>query len=403
MAPPIYTFSVPQVTETGATVPTYETIHEELREAYRSIYGDDVYLDEDSQDGQWLALIALALFNYASSFMAVYNAFSPSTAEGVGLSRNVKINGIRRNVATFSSVDLKLIGQAGTTIEGGYATDTQGTRWLLPDVVSIPDSGEITVTALSAVAGSFNAAPNTITEIATPTRGWQEVTNPAAAVPGSPVETDTQLRLRQSVSTMIPSQTVFEGIIGAVANVDGVTRWRAYENDTSATDSNGIPAHTVAFVVEGGLASEVAAAIARKKTPGTRTTGTTSVIVTDAYGIPRTIQFYRPTSVRVLANIRVRPKAGYTATVEDKIKDAVAAFINEQPIGEDIIQGRAYLPADLWYEETGRDPLSSTYEIVANGVELSRDPATPTPADVNIAFNEAAFSSADDVTIEVVA
>ncbi|WP_457832781.1 baseplate J/gp47 family protein, partial [Staphylococcus aureus] len=83
--------------------------------------------------------------------------------------------------------------------------------------------------------GAVSAPAGTITTINTPTRGWQSVTNPADAVPGAEVESDAALRSRQKISTAIPSLTVFEGIVGAVAGVSGVTRYRGYENDTNST------------------------------------------------------------------------------------------------------------------------------------------------------------------------
>lgn len=48
----------------------------------------------------------------------VYNAFSPSTAQGAGLSSVVKINGIRRKTASYSTVDLRIVGQVGTIVTG---------------------------------------------------------------------------------------------------------------------------------------------------------------------------------------------------------------------------------------------------------------------------------------------
>jgi hypothetical protein len=43
-----------------------------------------------------------------------------------------------------------------------------------------------------------------------------------------------------------------------VAAVLGVTRLAAYENDTNSTDGNGIPAHALSLVVDGGDALAIA-------------------------------------------------------------------------------------------------------------------------------------------------
>ncbi|WP_230972987.1 baseplate J/gp47 family protein [Burkholderia vietnamiensis] len=204
---------------------------------------------------------------------------------------NVKINGIARKVASYSSADLVLIGQAGATITNGVAKDANGVQWLLPATVTIPPSGTITVTATCASIGEVSARAGTINQIATPALGWQSETDPADAAEGAPVEKDAVLRQRQTVSTALPSLTVLDGIIGAVANVPGVTRYVPYENDTDATDANGIPSHSISLVVEGGDATAIANAIAAKKTPGSGTYGTTAIIVADIYGRPTTIRF----------------------------------------------------------------------------------------------------------------
>lgn len=203
-----------------------------------------------------------------------------------------------------------LVGQAGATITNGAAKDANGVKWMLPATVTIPPSGTITVTATCATIGDISARAGTITQIATPALGWQSVTNPADAAEGAPVEKDAELRRRQTVSTALPSLTVLDGIIGAVANVTGVTRYVAYENDTGATDANGIPSHSISLVVEGGDATVIANAIAAKKTPGSGTYGTTAIVVTDIYGRPIAINFFRPTPAPIAATVAIKALTG---------------------------------------------------------------------------------------------
>ncbi len=81
--------------------------------AYRGIYGQDIYLGADSQDGQFMALLANAIHDCNGQTLSVYNAYSPSTAQGNGLSSVVKINGIRRKSATYSTCDFLCVGQVG--------------------------------------------------------------------------------------------------------------------------------------------------------------------------------------------------------------------------------------------------------------------------------------------------
>lgn len=379
---------------TGPHRPDYPTALAFLQDAYRAIYGADVYLEADSQDGQFLALLALMgsdLLQYANS---VYNNMSPSTAVGAGLSRMVKINGIRRQSPTFSTVDLKIIGQAGAQITNGQAEDTLGQKWNLPALVTVPIGGEITVTATAADIGAVTASAGTINKIATPTLGWQTVTNVLAATAGAPVETDAMLRERQRVSTALASLSVFDGTIGAVANVSGVLRFKGYENDTNATNADTLPPHTISIVVEGGDSQAIAEAIAKHKTPGTGTYGSTAVTTYDSQGVPNVIRFYRPTVVPIKVAVTVKALQGYTTGYADQIKAAVAASINALNIGDDVLITKLYVPANLPGTDAG-----ATFNITA--LQVGKVSGSLGSTDVVLAFNEAASAVVTDITVTV--
>lgn len=392
---------------TGIHAPQYEDVLSYLKDAYRNIYGSDVYLENDSQDGQLLAIFASAVHDCNSMAVAVYNAFSPATSQGAGLSSVVKINGISRAVASTSSVDVILVGQAGTVITNGVVRDTNGNQWDLPATVTIPSGGDITVTATAQQLGAVTAAAGAVNIIATPTRGWQSVTNPLAATPGAPVESDAALRRRQTISVALPSRTVLEGTIGAVASIVGVQRYAAYENDTSSTDSNGIPSHSIALVVDGGDAQAIADAIAAKKTPGTGTYGTTSEVVVDAYGISHTIRFSRPVLVPITVAITIKALTGYTSVVGDEIVSAVMSYLNALPIGGvELATGRGvgytrlFVPAQLSgpYASPASPADSGTYEILTILIARSGSPAA---ADVPLAYSEAATCTVSNITLTV--
>ena len=384
------------VDATGFHYPDYPTVLEQLKDEYRTIYGNDVYLEADSQDGQWVAVMALAIFDTMQAAAAVYNSFSPLTAQSDALSRNVKINGIRRRVATFSQVDLRIVGQVGTTISNGQAEDTLGQKWNLPASVTIPVGGEITVTAQAADIGDVSAAAGTITKIATPTLGWQTVENLLPAVEGEPVETDAELRRRQTFSTALPSLSVLDGIIGAVASASGVTRFRGYENDSNATDADGIPAHSIAIVAEGGDTQAIGEAIAIKKTPGTGTYGTTAVATTDRYGVPNTINFFRPTPAVVGVEVTITALNGYTTSYADQIKAALAASLQALDIGDDVLITKLYVPANLPGTQAG-----ATFDISL--IRIKKDAGAFGTSNLVLAFNEVAeCDPTTDVTVIVV-
>lgn len=385
------------IDETGIHQPDFAACLTYFQMAYRNIYGQDIYLGNDSQDGQFLSLVALALHESNGTTVAAYNAFSPLTAQGNGLSSVVKINGIRRKVATYSTCDLLIVGQANAGIINGVARDLNGVAWALPATVVIPPSGQILLTATCLTIGAIAAAAGTITDIATPTLGWQSVTNPSAATPGQPVETDSALRQRQALSTALPAQTLLGSLVGALLAISGVNAVQAYENDTRVQDANGLPGNCISLVVDGGDAATIAQVIAAKKGPA-NTYGDVIKSVSDAVGIPHRIAFFRPTLVPVAWYLTVRAKRGYTADVEGAIQAALAAYVNSLAIGEDLQISSAYPAAVL-----AGDVRAGTFELLGGTLRAQRaDMSSDQYGDINCRFNERLTCSPSDVIITAV-
>jgi len=380
----------------GLHLPDYPTILADLQEQYRGIFGADAYLEPDSQDGQWLGALALAIYETGQLCAAIYASFAPSTARGDALSRLVRINGMKRLVPTHSQVDVVIVGQPGTVIIAGLAEDAAGNRWALPPTVTVPSGGEITVTATAVADGPITVAEASITRIVTPTRGWQSISNPSALLAGdagSPGESDAALRRRQLVSTMIPSASIMDGIVGAVAQVDGVKRFRGYENATDTTDGNGIPSHSISIVADGGIADDIALAIHRRKTAGTGTYGTTTVNVEDQNGISTPIHFYRPTPVPITVEVHITTLDGFLDGTAATIAAGVADYVNAMGIGDELYLNRLYTPANLL-----GIPQGGTFAV--DSILIARDGGGTGSSNIVLAFNEVAICDpATNVTV----
>ena len=384
------------VTAEGISAPDYQTILSTITSYFQQIYGSDAYLDPDSKDGQMVALVALAIHDANNTAIAVYRSFSPATALSDALTSNVKINGITRQAATSSTVDLTLTGTVGTTITNGTVRDANGVIWDLPDSVVIGTDGTVVATATCTTSGAVSAQAGTVTIINTPTRGWVSVTNPLAATVGAAAETDAQLRARQSQSVALASLTPFDAVDGAIANVSGVTRHKLFENDTESTDANGLPAHSISAIVEGGDATEIATTIRSVKGQGVTTYGTTSVVVTDTYGNPYTIRFSRPIDVPVYVSITLQALTGYTSDIGDEIKTAVAAYINDLAIGNSVLLSRVYSPANLGVVSGGNAKYYDILELM-----IGTSAAGVAAANMIIAYDESASCSVDNIEITV--
>lgn len=332
----------PYIDKSGLHVPTYADILEDMIATMKSIYGDDIYLGNDSADYQFLSIFALKQSDTLQAVKQAYNSRSPSTAVGAALDSIVKLNGISRKGAGYSTCQVIITGTPWTEIKNGSAKDANGVVWNLPESVVIGETGEVTCTATCSVSGSVTATPGDISVINTPTYGWKAITNNVAAVLGNDEETDAELRVRQTKSVANPSQTMLQGTLGAIIAVDNVARATVYENDTNLNtvdkeyNPHGFPAHSVTCVVEGGADEDIAEAILYHKGIGCYTNGDTEISVTDENGYENKIRFYRPSYIPVFVQVTIKKYSGYLSAVTGSIQKAVFEYLSSLEIGQTV-------------------------------------------------------------------
>lgn len=391
----------PYVDETGLHLPLYQDVLDELNDACRRIFGADLYLEPDSQDYQVNAEVADLWSDVANLAQLVYNNRSIQFAKGVSVDGLLKINGLKRLKASRSIVVLTCSGTPGTVIKNGIVTDSIGDiMWELENTV-IPEGGSVDVYATCRTPGEIYADAGTLTQIVTQTRGWESVTNRVNAVPGKNIETDAAAKARQAISTARPSKTVLQGLIGGIAEIPGVLRYRVYENDTGETDEHGIPEHSVCCVVEGGDPSEIGTEIYLRKTPGCGTYGDVEVEITPEnpeLDSPPPMCFFRPSYIDVFVKIRVKRRTGYVDALAEQIKESVTGFINSLDIGESVSVSLLEAVAQSVVPDL-RSPvftLSPTVPVVIGTEQGSLE-----EADIEIDFRQAARCIVDNVEVVV--
>lgn len=387
-------YYAPYIDTTGIHVPTYEDIRDDLIASMKQIFGQDIYLDDDSQDYQQISIFAKKIFDTNSLAVLVYNNRTANTAIGTGLDNLCALVGIKRKPATYSMCQLTINGEPGTVINDGQASD--GTNlWDLPKIVTIPDNGIITVEATSHEKGYIAALPNTINIVATPVYGWLGVTNTYQANPGNDAETDASLRARYAISTQAPADSIFESLLASLKQIAGVTKVKGYENDTGVADSNGLPAHSVTFVVEGGDNTDIATEIYYKKTPGCYTNGTTAVNLTSPTGNITVIRFYRPAYKTVYVKVFVKKLTGYNDNYATDIKNAIVDYINGLDIAETVYR------SILWSVAIGQMGSITSPEYSVTDIQTSTNGSSYSQADISMLFNESAFTETVKVVVEV--
>lgn len=387
-------YTAPYIDSTGLHASSYSDILDDLIQSAKSIYGQDVYLEPDSLDYQFISDITLKIFDTLQAAQYAYDSRSVATAIGTALDALVRLSGITRIGETYSTCPVVLSGTAGTVITAGIVQDINNYKWNLPSSVTIGPGGTVTATATCQVSGPIVAAIGDISKIITPVYGWDSVTNAVIATPGTSVEVDSALRGRQASSKAISSKTMLDTLNGAIADTTGVTRWRIYENQTNSTDANGLPTHSITCVVEGGTDANVANTIYAKRGIGCLTNGTTTVNITDDYGQVIPIGFYRPSYVAVDVIINVHMLTGYVSgTTDAEIKAAVVNFLNSLGIGKSLSL------SFIWAAAMGAmsDLTNPTFSVTS--ITMCAHGGTPGTSDINVAFNEAIEGVLNYITV----
>lgn len=383
----------PTIDDSGIHAPTYDQILAWLKGKYRSIYGDDAYLENDSLDGQWLGVLALQFSQVNGVCIQTYNSFNPKTAGTDALTRNVKINGIKRALPTYSTVDVTLIGSPGTAIKNASVGDTNNNKWILPALITIPPSGEITVTARSEKAGAIFATAGSVNKILTPTRGWLSVSNANTSSMGQDIENNARLRQRQSLSVANSSMSQTEAIRGVLLELNNVTRCKTFENKTNTTDNNGLPPKSVCIVVSGGDGQEIAKIMHIKKSMGCAWYGNTNVTIMNSYGDPCEVSLYRPDIKNISFHIQITTTESYSADTADSIAENLASYVNELDIGDKILLNKLYGPANLYGAAQSKTYEIESLTIQVDGMDIAGDYTLP--------FGCVAFCDPDQIAIEV--
>ncbi len=390
------TYFAPYIDETGFHMPTYIDIRDKQIDDAKNIFGQDIYLGEDSQDYQYICTVAEKIYDAFQVAQQVYNNRAPNSAIGAGLDSIVKINGIKRKAATYSKCNVTVMGTAGIEIKNGIVVDKGNIKWDLPTSVKIPDTGKIVVEAVCQIEGPIVSNPGDLTGIYNPTYGWNGVYNYENGSLGSKKEDDLKLRKRQSDSTAQPSRSILDGTSGAVAKVDGVTRSYVYENDTNLVDSLGLPPHSITVVVEGGTDEDIARAIHIHKGPGCYSNGDVRIDVTDSKGQISSIGFYRAKYVDIDVTVNIKALDNYTTAITDNIKKSIESYLNSMKI-----ENKKLVVSSLWGVslQAMSDLSNPTFSITS--ITASRHGKIQSTDDIELAFNETCRGNVNYITANV--
>lgn len=278
--------------ENGLQTATAPELLSDLETAFKAIYGDDILLDSSTPDGQWLNILVQKGVDVRGLLMQLYNSFNPDNTQGAVLDQRCAINNVFRKGGTFTTVGINITTDRQVTLQGvdenynspeavGYTIqDNEGNRFILANTTTL-STGTTNVLFRSETLGEVLVLPNTITTPVTIVLGVVSVNNPTEATTlGVDEETDANLKIRRRQSVAVGSYGYLDGLQGALLQLEGVNDAKVYENFTSVTDANGIPAHAIWVVMDGGSSEDIGNTIYSKKAAGCNMKGSITYAIT---------------------------------------------------------------------------------------------------------------------------
>lgn len=329
---------------------------DDLRTIVDPVSGETLQPNFEEEDPA-MQVVQVPLEGVGSAWEAIqlsYQQFDPRAAIGPALSALVQLNGITRLDQFNSTATETLVGTPLAAISAGQlVADVNNTnQWATLEDVTLDAFGVGSVTVQCTVPGPIAAAPGTLTRIVTPYPGLSSVTNVLAASLGRDIETDTELRSRQKLSTMAPAASPVESVYGNLANVAGVTYARVRQNNTLSTDSNGIPGKCVAAVVVGGTDLDIAMTLLARTGVTAEWFGSSSLTLLDVQGEPYVVRWTRPTPLPTYVHltIQVVNPGIFPADGLQQIKDSIILYAKG---------GAPALGVDDGFSDTGFPPGST--------------------------------------------
>lgn len=268
----------------------------------KDIYGTDINVDPNTPDGNMVNIPALAKSDILQFCVGIYDSFDPDQAIGVALDQISAICGAIRNAGTYTQVYVLVTVAQALTIDGlsdptkqpYTAQDENGNKFYLVTSHSFSGAGSASLLFQSAEIGAVQVSANSITTPVTVIPGVSTLNNPlGASQQGVDEETDAQFRIHRQKSTALPGQGWLPSMLAQLLQIDGIVSAVVFENYTNSEDGDGIPAHYIWVVVDGGSDADVAAVIYAGRNAGAGMKGTQEVVITQVDSSEFTVKFDR--------------------------------------------------------------------------------------------------------------
>ena len=303
--------------------------------------------------------VAFSLSQSDDAHVLSANALDIFKASGSQLEGLCALLGVNKSAASNTAVTATLAGVAATLIpEGSRARSDDGDLYTLNEDATIAGGGTVSATMTAIDPGPLEVGVGELTQIVDVVPGWETIDNVAAGSLGLAAELDMDYRKKYFDQLFKNSLSVLDAILAEVRQVETVVEAFGAENDTASPvtiDGVSVAAHSIAIVVDGGTDEEIKDAIRLRKTGGTGTVGTTTVLDPPH----QSIKFYYVTKVEIEVDVNITINVDYpgngTELLKQRIFDYVAGTFDStmdssyfetggMTISEDLNEFRLYTP-----------------------------------------------------------
>jgi len=354
------------VTEDGFVIKTYDAIIEEMKIQARGQFGNDVDLSATSPLMKFIESIALELYRVWEMAESLYYSGFLDTATDVSLDRVVRLLGITRIPAVRSTVTVRFSGSNGTIIPvDTYVGTVDGINFYTTESGTI-SGGYVDLACECVIYGDEgNVTSNVITVLVTFISGVTGVNNANPATGGEDVESDSDLRLRASLTLEGVGKATLAAIEAAILAIPGVIKANVYEDTIN---------HSVEVILKG-------------ITPPNQTVDD-ALDASRAAGIPAT--WDNPTGIDIYISTTVSC-TNPPSDAADQIEAKLVEHITNLDIGEDVIYSKLY------------DIIFNEFDWVDDVTVLLLDTVTPPvgTSNITIAYDEEAQTDVTKVVVTI--
>lgn len=318
----------------GVVTQDLNSILSELENKFKSIYGDNINLEQNSPDGQWLNILAQEKIDTLDFITQLYNSLDVDSVVGLPQQVLYKLNGLEIKSYTYSYVYVDIYVTQTVTLNGldgdiasidgtGYTvTDINGNNWILAETTTIVESEEPTLLLFRAQElGQITALANTITTMSTVVAGVDSVNNPANNfITGQTGESAAEFRTRRNRSMQAPSQGFKESIEGQLLSLNDVSDAKVYDSKDNPK-INGVQ-----VIVQGGTSEEIGNIIYNNLPPGINTQGAYSANIT-VNGREKELNYDKPNPIPIYVRGTIESLTGYPNDIDlNYVKERLASI-----------------------------------------------------------------------------